>query len=312
MNFGWHTSVADSEAIMERALDEGVNFFDTADVYSGWADESEWGKSEALIGDWMQKDAARRDRVVLATKVYGGMPRKNAAEPNRDTAGLSALKIIRHCEDSLRRLRTDRIDLYQMHHEDRNCPWDEVWQAMETLTRQGKVVYVGSSNFAAWNLALCHQAGLDRNLVGLVSEQSHYNLRVRQIELEVVPACRALGIGLIPWSPLAGGYLGGALEKVDGGRRDNEGFVKTVEEIRPQREKYEGLAKELGHSPAELALAWLLSNDVVTAPIVGPRTMEQFTSSLPATEIALSDETLKTLDEIWPGPGGEAPKAYAW
>lgn len=246
------------------------------------------------------------------------MPRKGAPEPNRDTRCLSAMKIIRHCEDSLRRLKTDRIDLYQMHHIDRHCPWEEVWQAMETLVRQGKIVYVGSSNFAAWNIAMGHQAGLQRHLIGLVSEQSHYNLLTRTVELEVIPACRALGIGLIPWSPLAAGMLGGALQKldssrgVDGGRRDNEAFVKRVEDHRPQLERYEALAQQLGHTPAELALAWLLNNDVVTAPIIGPRTMEQFTSALPALDITLSEVTLKALDEIWPGPGGEAPMAYAW
>ena len=302
MNFGKRTPEDASHAIMDRALEEGVNFFDTADVYGGG------GACEELIGRWLAQGGGRRDRVVLATKVYNPVKREGEPEPNRDRRGLSAMKIMRHCEGSLRRLQTDRIDLYQMHHVDRCCPWDEVWQAMETLVRQGKVVYVGSSNFAAWDIALCHTAGARRGLAGLASEQSVYNLANRTVELEVVPACRELGIGLIPWSPLAGGRLGGVLSEPDMDRRAKV----DVDQHRAQLEPWEKLCGELGHGPGEVALAWLLHNPAVTAPIIGPRTMAQLDSALKALAVQLDQATLAKLDAIFPGPGGEAPNAYAW
>ena len=310
MNFGWHTDEAESFAIMDAALDQGINFFDTADVYGVWSTYA--GACEDLVGRWLAQGGGRRERIVLATKVYNPVVRQGEPEPNRDTGNLSAMKIIRHCDDSLRRLQTDVIDLYQMHHVDRACPWDEVWQAMETLIRQGKIIYVGSSNFAAWDIALTNQAGIKRNLIGLSSEQSVYNLKTRTIELEVIPACRELGLGVIPWSPVAGGYLAGALEKYDAGRRGGKNFESAVSKMRPQLEQYETLCKELGHIPAEVALAWVMQNPVVTAPIIGPRTMGQLDSAVAALDINFDETTLAKLDEIWPGPGGEAPEAYAW
>jgi aryl-alcohol dehydrogenase-like predicted oxidoreductase len=308
MNFGWKTEEPESFAIMDRALDLGINFFDTADMY-GWGGER--GDTERIIGRWWKGSPAKRDGVVLATKVYHAMPDKHP-EPNRGTMGLSARKIIRHCEDSLARLQTDFIDLFQMHHVDRDCPWDEIWEAMETLVRQGKVVYVGSSNFAAWDIATANQVASHRHLLGLVSEQSLYNLKDRMLELEVVPCCRHYGVGIIPWSPLAGGLLGGVLGKIDGARRVDEKMRERVEKMRPQLERWESLCKDVGERPADVALAWLLHNPVVTAPIIGPRTMDQLTGALRATEIRLDPDTLRKLDEIWPGPGGEAPVAYAW
>ena len=310
MNFGWVTSEEDSFKIMDRALELGINFFDTADVY-GW--EVEHGHTEEIIGRWFALGGGRRDATVLATKVYNPVTRKaNLAEVNSDGRSLSAYKIRKHCEGSLRRLQTDWIDLYQMHHIDRNCPWDETWQAFSSLTDQGKVVYVGSSNFAGWDIATACQEASKRGMMGLVSEQSIYHLDNRMVELEVIPACRHYGLGLIPWSPLAGGLLGGALEKLDTGRRKGEDFEKRVNEKREQLEKYEGLCRELGHPPGEVALAWLLHNPIVTAPIIGPRTIDQLESAVRATEIELDEATLTKLDEIFPGPGGEAPKAYAW
>jgi len=222
------------------------------------------------------------------------------------------MKIRRHCEGSLRRLGTDVIDLYQMHHVDRECPWDEIWSAMDTLVGQGKVIYVGSSNFAGWDIATACQEAHRRGSMGLVSEQSIYNLNNRWIELEVIPACRHYGMGLIPWSPLAGGLLGGALQKVKEGRRTGEDFDKRLAKDRSRIEAYETLYRELGHGPGEVALAWLLHNPAVTAPIIGPRTVKQLESALAATEISLDAATLARLEEIFPGPGGEAPKAYAW
>ncbi|MEE4177109.1 MAG: aldo/keto reductase [Bacteroides sp.] len=310
MNFGWHTSEEDSFNIMDRALELGINFFDTADVY-GWSVEH--GYTEEIIGRWLAQGGGRRDAVVLATKVFNPVDRKaNLPEVNSDGRSLSAYKIRKHCEGSLKRLQTDWIDLYQMHHVDRDCPWDEIWQSFDTLTKQGKIVYTGSSNFAGWDIATACQEASKRGFMGLVSEQSIYNLNNRMVELEVIPACRHYGLGLIPWSPLGGGLLGGALEKNKGVRRNDKNQSEELEKKRPQLERYEALCREIGHAPGEVALAWLLHNPVVTAPIIGPRTIEQLESAVRAASIVLDEEVLKKLDEIFPGPGGEAPMAYAW
>ncbi len=310
MNFGWQTGEEESFKIMDRALELGINFFDTADVY-GWSVEH--GYTEEIIGRWLAQGGGRRDAIVLATKVYNPVSRKtNRQEVNSDGRSLSAYKIRKHCEGSLKRLQTDRIDLYQMHHIDRDCPWDETWQAFDSLIKQGKVVYIGSSNFAAWDIATACQEASKRGLMGLVSEQSIYHLNNRMIELEVIPACRYYGLGLLPWSPLGGGLLGGALEKTQAGRRMGENFEEEVAKNRDKLEKYEALCRQLGYPPGEVALAWLLHNPAVTAPIIGPRTLEQLESAVRATEIRLDEETLRKLDAIFPGPGGEAPQAYAW
>ena len=310
MNFGWHTSEEDSFRIMDRALELGINFFDTADVYGRGGEQ---GDTEIILGNWFALGEGRRDAVVLATKVYNPVKREeNRREPNTDERSLSAYKIRKHCEGSLKRLQTDHIDLYQMHHIDHACPWDETWQAFDSLIQQGKVVYVGSSNFAGWDVATACQEASKRGMMGLVSEQSIYHLDNRMVELEVIPACRHYGLGLIPWSPLGGGLLGGVLGKIEGGRRMNDNMMKEVEEKRDELERYEALCKELGEEPATVALAWLLHNPVVTAPIIGPRTLEQLESAVRATEITLDESTLKKLDDIFPGPGGEAPMAYAW
>lgn len=225
---------------------------------------------------------------------------------------LSAKHIRQACEDSLRRLQTDYIDLYQMHHVDRETPWEEIWQAMEQLVAQGKVLYVGSSNFAGLNIAQAQFSAKDRNFLGLVSEQSLYNLKDRMIELELIPTCREFGLGLIPYSPLAGGLLGGVIEKESKGRRSSDNIKKSIEEYSEQLRTYEAFCNELGEDPANVALAWLLSNPAVTAPIIGPRTMNQLETSIKSLEIDFSDEQLVKLTNIWPGPGGEAPEAYAW
>jgi len=303
MNFGPFTSEADSFAMMDRALEVGINFFDTANVYGRKKGE---GVTEQIIGRWFAQGGGRRDKVVLATKVYGNM----GDWPNESR--LSALNIRKACEASLKRLQTDYIDLYQMHHVAREAPWEEIWQAMEILVQQGKVIYVGSSNFAGWHIAQAQEAAKQRNFLGLVSEQSLYNLTARTIELEVIPACRHYGLGLIPYSPIAGGMLGGMLEKIESGRRASDWVQEGFEEQRPKVEAYEAFCKEIGEAPADVALAWMLKNPVVTAPIVGPRTMEQLAGNLHALKIDLSDDQMKNLDEIFPGPGGEAPEAYAW
>jgi aryl-alcohol dehydrogenase-like predicted oxidoreductase len=303
MNFGPYTPEKEAHKIMDKALDLGINFFDTANVY-GW--DKGKGLTEEIIGKWLAKGGGRRDKIVLATKVYGKM------NEGPNDKGLSAYHIKKACEDSLRRLKTDHIDLYQMHHVDRSTPWEEIWQAMEQLIKEGKVTYVGSSNFAAWNIAEASFTAKERNFLGLVSEQSIYSLRNRNIELEVIPACERFGLGLIPWSPMGGGILCGILEKAKEGRRTREQLQASAERLRPQIEAYEKLCKEIGHSPADVALAWVLNNPVVTSPIVGPRTLKQLEENVKATEIKLSEDGLNKLDEIWPGPGNQAPEAYAW
>jgi aryl-alcohol dehydrogenase-like predicted oxidoreductase len=303
MNFGPRTNEQDSFAIMDKGLELGFNFFDTANVY-GW--KTGEGVTEQIVGRWFAQGGGRREKVVIATKVYGPM----GDWPN--TSRLSALHIRQACEESLKRMQTDHIDLYQMHHVDRATPWEEIWQAMEVLVQQGKVIYAGSSNFAGWHIARAQENAKTRNFMGLVSEQSLYNLKDRVVELEVLPACQAYGLGVIPWSPLAEGLLGGVLQKIKEGRRAEKDTQKEIEERLPQLEAWEAFCKELGEKPAALALAWLLHNPAVTAPIIGPRTLEQLTGSLRALEIKLDEAALKKLDEIWPGPGGEAPEAYAW
>ena len=303
MNFGPQTSEADSFRIMDHALEYGINFFDTANVY-GWKIGE--GVTEQIVGRWFAQGAGRREKVVLATKVYGKM----GEGPNEGR--LSALHIRRACEESLRRLATDHIDLYQMHHVDRHTPWEEIWQAMEQLHREGKILYVGSSNFAGWHLAQAQEFAKSRHFLGLVSEQSLYNLHERTVELEVIPACEAYGIGVIPWSPLARGLLAGALRPAAAGRRAAEDLQKDVETHRATLEAYEGLCRTLGEHPADVALAWLLHQKAVTSPIIGPRTLEQLDGSLRALQITLIPETLAKLDDLFPGPGGSAPEAYAW
>ena len=303
MNFGPYTSEPDSFKIMDKALELGVNFFDTANVYGG---DKGSGFTESIVGRWLEQ-GGRRNKIVLATKVYGKM-----GEGVNDLK-LSAYNIRKACEDSLKRLKTEHIDLYQMHHVDRNTPWEEIWQAMEQLVKEGKITYAGSSNFAAWNIVEANYIAKQRNFLGLVSEQSIYSLRNRHIELEVLPACKAMGVGVIPWSPLGGGILCGVLGKInDGQRRSREALQKSVEKLRPQIEAYEKLCKDINIKPADVALAWMLNNPVITSPIIGPRTLEQFEQSVEAVNIKLSDDTLKKLDEIWPGPGNQAPEAYAW
>lgn len=302
MNFGPETTEPDSFKIMDHAHEVGINFFDTADVY-GWKKGE--GVTEQILGRWFAQGGGRREKTVLATKVYGDM----GDWPN--TGRLSALHIRRACEDSLKRMKTDYIDLYQMHHISRESPWDEIWQAMEILVRDGKVIYVGSSNFAGWHIAKANEAAKDRHFMGLVSEQSLYNLSDRMIELEVIPAAESYGLGILPWSPLAGGMLGGALEKEAKGRRSSEMAKQRLEKHRPAVEKWEAFCKKLGENPADTALAWLLHQKAVTAPIIGPRTMEQLDGNLKSLQIKLSAETLGEIDDIFPGYK-TSPEHYAW
>jgi aryl-alcohol dehydrogenase-like predicted oxidoreductase len=303
MNFGPRTTEPDSHAIMDHALELGINFFDTANVYG---QHKGVGATETIVGNWFAKGGGRREKVVLATKVYSEM----GSWPNESR--LSALNIRRACDESLRRLQTDYIDMYQMHHVYREATWDEIWQAFETLVQQGKILYVGSSNFAGWHIAKANEAAKARHFLGLVSEQCIYNLAERTVEMDVLPACQDYGLGVIPWSPLWRGLLGGVLEGERAGRRGSSMVQDKLEKVRPQVEAYEKFCAELGHPPAEVALAWLLANPVVTAPIVGPRVVDQLDGAMRALDIELDGAAMKRLDEIWPGPGGASPEAFAW
>ena len=315
MNFGPLTPPAEAEAIMDRAHDLGINFFDTANRYGGAQsppgqlaqdDQAHPGWTEEIIGNWFAAGRGRRDRTVLATKLYGAM----GDWPNEGK--LSALNIRRSCDASLRRLQTDYIDLYQMHHVDRDTPWDEIWQAMEVLVAQGKILYVGSSNFAGWHIAQANDTGAARGFFGLVSEQSIYNLLTREIELEVLPAAIEYGVGVIPWSPLEGGLLGGVLRQEREGRRRLAGRAKAgLDRHRAQIEAFEALCEEIGEQPAHVALAWLLHQDGVAGPIIGPRTADQLDDAVHAVTLHLSEDELKRIEEIFPGYQ-PAPEHYAW
>jgi NDP-hexose C3-ketoreductase / dTDP-4-oxo-2-deoxy-alpha-D-pentos-2-ene 2,3-reductase len=306
VNFSWLTDEAESFAILDCAFERGVNFLDTSNNYNA-------GKTEALLGRWFAQGNARREKTVLATKVYAPPMEWGSSDPalrsgswvGPNQRGLSAKNIRDACDASLKRLQTDYIDLYQMHHVDRNTPWEEIWQAFELLVQQGKVHYVGSSNFAAWHIAQAQETARQRQFFGLVSEQSVYNLLTRTVELEVIPACRSYGLAFLPYSPLAGGVLGGTSNDNEKGRRAALPQSQTIA-------AFQELSHSLGHSAGDLALAWLARQPGVTAPIIGPRTRAQFESCVAALAIEFDTETLDRIDALFPGPGGTAPEAYAW
>jgi aryl-alcohol dehydrogenase-like predicted oxidoreductase len=303
MNFGPQTPEDDAVAIMDSAHDSGINFFDTANVYG---QDKGRGATEQILGRYFAQGGDRREKTVLATKVYGDM----TDYPNNGK--LSALNIRRALDASLKRLQTDYIDLYQFHHVDRNTPWDEIWQAIDVAITQGKILYAGSSNFAGWHIATAQEAARKRNSVGLVSEQSLYNLLVRDLEVEVLPAAQANGLGVIPWSPLQGGLLGGVIRKQNEGKRRLEGrAAESLAEHHDQLEQWEDFADELGHEPGDIALAWLLHQPAVTAPIVGPRIQSQLDSAIRAVDVKLDDAALARINEIFPGKK-PAPEQYAW
>ncbi|WP_435060006.1 aldo/keto reductase [Streptomyces sp. bgisy060] len=309
MNFGPQTDEPTSHRILDAALDAGLNFVDTANVY-GWGENK--GRTEEILGTWFARGGGRREKTVLATKVYGSMSPGGEPWPNEDR--LSALNIRRAVDASLKRLRTDHIDLYQFHHVDRLAPFEEIWQAVDVLVQQGKVLYAGSSNFPGYKIAQANEAAARRGTMGLVSEQCLYNLHERRAEMEVIPAARDYGLGVIPWSPLHGGLLGGVLKKETAGKRRTEGrAAETLADpaVRAKLQAYEELLDKHGLEPGETALAWLLTRPGVTGPIVGPRTPEQLSSAVRALELELSDELLSSLDEIFPGPG-PSPEAFAW
>jgi aryl-alcohol dehydrogenase-like predicted oxidoreductase len=301
MNFGPRTSEAESFAILDDAFEAGINFIDTANQYGGHLGV---GATETLLGGWLAKNPARRDRIVLATKVHEPM------SDDINDRGLSARHIQMACDASLKRLRVDHIDLYQMHHIDRAAPPEEIWQAMDRLIAQGKITYVGTSNFPGWAIARANERAAAAHRLGLACEQSLYNLIERRAELEVIPACQAYGMGVIAWSPMAGGLLAGPSADADG-RRSADGAVLAADARANQLARFATLCETLGQSPSAVALAWLLHMPGVTSAIIGPRRREQLTSVLHAPMLKLDAETLAQIDAIFP-PVGPAPEAYAW
>ncbi|AUS81209.1 aldo/keto reductase [Actinoalloteichus sp. AHMU CJ021] len=296
LNFGVRTTKDDSFALMDEALEQGINFFDTANHY-GW--QVHRGMTEELVGEWFASGGGRRDKVVLGTKVFCPM----SDWPNDQ--GLSARHIIASCDASLRRLRTDWIDLFQMHGVDPTAGWDEVWQAMETLLHQGKIRYVGSSNFPGWNMVSAQEAANRRNFLGIVSEQCIYNLVDRQVEREVIPAARAYGVGVVAWSPLHGGLLGGALRKLGEGTAVKSAQGRAVVAMSTYREaveRYEEFCLDRGLDPAETALAWVLSRPAVTSAVIGPRTRAHLDGSLRALGSDLSEDTLREVEALFLPP----------
>ena len=307
MNFGSQTEEKEAQAIMDCALDAGINFFDTADAYGPGENT---GETERILGRWFDLGGARREKVILATKVYDTMNSDFAEEGPNAAAGLSLYKIRRHLEKSLQRLHTDHVELYYMHHVDRSVGWSELWEAFSALVSAGKVDYVGSSNFAAWDFVTAQAEAEKRHFMGLVCEQHRYNLDCRLPELEVLPAAEAYGMGIMPWSPLQGGLLGRNALAHSSGRAAR--IAQEIERKRPQLEAFAAFSKELGYPQDQIAMAWLLQNPAVTSVIVGPRTRAQLEETLKCMEIQLGEAELKRLDEIFPGPGGMAPWAYAW
>lgn len=315
MHFGSRTSEADSFKIMDRALEMGINFFDTANVYGGGDNR---GGSETIIGKWFQQNSSNRDRVVLATKVYGNMMDN---PPVNEERGISAYKVRKHVEDSLRRLQTDHIDLYQVHHIDRDITPEEFWGTFDRLVNDGKVLYMGSSNFPGWGLVQHQMQAMQRGSMGFISEQTMYSLLCRWPELEVFPAALEMGIGIIPYMPLAGGLLTGKTQSVAGSRTEqveNEYGIKLSESNRMMAE-FSALCKDLGEAETAVAIAWTLAQPAVTSAIVGIRTLEHLDHMERASEIDLDGATMKRLDEIFDINNGRplrtsqpAPEAYAW
>ncbi|MEK3914596.1 aldo/keto reductase [Paenibacillus sp. FSL H7-0331] len=301
---GEYGSISEQEAfrIMDAALDAGINFFDTANVYGGVRLRGETighrGITEEIIGRWFAQGGNRRERVVLGTKVGRVFEEDELDGPNK-AQGLSLYKIRRHFEASLKRLQTDHIELYQMHHVDRNVQWEELWEAFEGLVRSGKVDYIGSSNFAGRDLARAQSVAKERHFMGLISEQHGYNLLNRFPETDTLPTAKELGIGITIWSPLARGLLATDVSKPIT-RTLTDDALMLLETHRSQMEQFSDLCRELGEKEANVSLAWLLANPAVAAPVIGPSTVEELEDLLRSVEIELDASTMKRLDEIFP------------
>ncbi len=293
MMFGGKTTPADSAAIIDRALDAGINFLDTANVYST-------GRSEEATGEALKRNG-KRNEVVLATKVHGKMG------PGPNDMNNTRRHIIEQCEASLRRLQTDWIDLYQIHRPQSDMPIDETLRAMDDLVRSGKVRYIGTSTFAAWQMIESLWVSKEYGLNRFVCEQPPYNLLDRRIERELLPMAQSYGIATIPWSPLAGGLLTGKYSRDSQPPEDSRYANADANPMYRRRmndaiwDVIEGLdviAKEKGTSLSQLSLAWVMHQPGVTSPIIGPRTMEQLEDNLKAVDVTITDEDRKAIDRI--------------
>ena len=310
MHFGGPTPEEEAFKIMDKALEMGLNFFDTANVYGGR------GKTEEIIGKWFKQGGGRRDQVVLATKVYGNMADESI--PN-EARGISAYKVRKHAAASLKRLQTDHIDLYQIHHIDRDITAEEFWGTFERLIDKGDVLYMGTSNFPGWGLAKYQMQAWQRGSMGFISEQCQYNLLSRYPELEVIPAAQAFGIGLIPYMPLGGGLLTGKKKAVEGSRTHSvEQEYNLNLSGNQQFEAYSALCQKLGETEHAVAIAWVLANPAVSSAIVGVRTLAHLEGLDRAAELQLDQATMIELDKIFninhgrPLRPGPAPEAFAW
>jgi aryl-alcohol dehydrogenase-like predicted oxidoreductase len=297
MQFGWTADEDLSHKILNQAFEAGLNFIDTADIYSRWADGNPGGVSETIIGSWIKKFDIPRDQVVIATKVRGQM----GEGPNDQ--GLSRLYILNAVDASLQRLGTDYIDLYQTHWFDDEVPIEETLTALDDLVRQGKVRYIGASNYPAWRLMRALWTSDVRGLARYDSLQPHYNIIGRQeFERELADVCRTYGIGVIPYSPLAGGFLTGKYRK-DEPLPESARAEGTKNRYFNERgwsilEAVDGVANNRGKSVSQIALAWLLSNPVITSPIIGPRNLEQLSDNLGAAGLRLTEDEMEQLNEV--------------
>lgn len=300
MNFGPTTEEKEAFKIMDAALDAGVNFFDTANMYGFRPDTgfNQRGLTEEIIGRWFKTGGGRREKTVLATKVFAEM--NDANDGPNDCPGYSAYKIRRHLDGSLKRLGTDHIEIYYMHGYDPNCTWTEAWGAFEREINQGKVDYIASSNFSLENIVEAQRTADERHFLGLVAEQHRYNLLARAPETELFPTAQKLGVGIVVFSPLMGGMLSGSIVNgIEQGGRSNK-FAKSLSEAQLETLKaYSALCRELGESESNVALAWILRNPAVTAPIAGPRTLEQFERTLRAVELELPEDFVKELETLF-------------
>ncbi|MBC8571235.1 aldo/keto reductase [Zongyangia hominis] len=316
-NFGNVTDEKEARRIMDAAIDAGINYFDTANEYGG----GHKGITETIIGRWFQ-DTGKRKKVIMQTKAFSWMA--DSDDPiNEEAHGLSTYKLRRNLEDSLKRLQTDHIEVYMMHHYDRGTSWDELYECYQSMLYQGKIDYLGSSNSAGYDLCEAQMEAKKRNILGVVVEEHRYNLMCRLPELELLPAAQKLGIGTFAYSPLNAGVLAGkSLHDPTKSRRIEANVIDAEHpkapnymnfiDMEPQLAKFAKLCDELGETQANVAVAWLLSRPNLTGVIVGPRTVEQFEAMLPAMELTLPDDFIKEMDLIFPGPGGGAPEAYAW
>ncbi len=315
MHFGPRTPEEEAFRIMDEALDMGINFFDTANIY-GRAVRP--GLTEEIIGNWLHQGGGRRDRIVLASKVYANMAGDESA-PNEEK-GISAYKVRKQAEDSLRRLQTDHLDLYQVHHIDRHVTDEEFWGTFGRLQAAGDIIYVGTSNFPGWGLTRFQMAAEQRGSLGIVSEQHMYNLLCRYAELEVLPAAERLGIGLLPYMPLAGGLLTGKKKAQPGTRTSDveSEYGLSLTEDAPFA-AFSSLCDEIGEPEHVVAIAWVLAQPAVSSAIVGVRTLDHLQGLNRAAELELDEETLTRLDSIFDIGAGRplrsgkpSPEAYAW